>query len=124
MEPDQSRTLHGKADLNTHGSTSDSGEATLAQRSFRWVEWTVRMADLGSEACRTDTAAESALGFSAATAAVEVMTFETARMRRESQMLLGSELQLTRVMRAVSAVAGVAQSVTTATMSLKCWVLR
>ena len=82
------------------------------------------MPDCGSEACRTGTAAELALGFSGATAAVEVMTFETARMRRESQMLLGSELQLTRVMRAVSAVASVAQSVTTATMSLKCWVLR
>ena len=84
------------------------------------------MPDCGSEACRTGTAAELALGFSAATAAVhvEVMTFETACMRRESQMLLGSEPQLTRVMRAVSAVASVAQSVTTATMSLKCWVLR
>ena len=88
MEPDQSRTLHGKADLNTHGSTSDSGEATLAQRSFRWVEWTVRMADLGSEACRTDTAAESALGFSAATAAVKVMRFGSKRMRRECRTIL------------------------------------
>ena len=57
-------------------------------------------------------------------ARVEVMTFETVRMRTESQMLLGSQPQLTRVMRAVIAVADLAQSATTATMSLKCWVLR
>ena len=88
MEPDQSRTLHGKAGLNTHGSTSDSGEATLAQRSFRWVEWTVRMAGLASEACQTDTAAESALGFSAATAAVKVMIIGSTRMRRGCRMTL------------------------------------
>ena len=43
------------------------------------------------------------------------MTFETARMRRESEMLLGSKPQLTQAMRVVSAVAGVAQSATTAT---------
>ena len=43
------------------------------------------------------------------------MTFETARMRIESDMLLGSKPQLTQAMRVVSAVAGVAQSATTAT---------
>ena len=52
------------------------------------------------------------------------MTFETARMRRESETLLGSKLQLTQAMRAASAVVGVAQSVTTAALALECWILR
>ena len=52
-----------------------------------------------------------------------MMTFETARMRTESEMLLGSKLQLTRAMRVVSAVAGVAQSATTATSALERWIL-
>ena len=82
------------------------------------------MPDCGSEACRTGTAAELALGFSAATAAVEVMTFETVRMRTESETLLGSKPQLTQAMRDVSAVVGVAQPATTATTSVECWVLR
>ena len=56
--------------------------------------------------------------------AVKVMTFETVRMRIESEMLLGSKPQLTQAMRDVSAVVGVAQSVTTATSSIECWVLR
>ena len=53
--------------------------------------------------------------------AVEVMTFETVRMRTESQMLLGSQPQLTRVMRAVNAVADLAQSAITVTLAQKCW---
>ena len=52
------------------------------------------------------------------------MTFETVRMRTESETLLGSNLQLTQVMRDVSAVVGVAQSATTATLALECWILR
>ena len=55
--------------------------------------------------------------------AVKVMTFETARMRTEYETLLGSKLQLTQAMRVVSAVAGVAQSATTATSALECWIL-
>ena len=56
--------------------------------------------------------------------AVKVMTFETARMRIESEKLLGNKPQLTQAMREVSAVVGVAQSVTTAASALECWVLR
>ena len=52
------------------------------------------------------------------------MTFETARMLRESETLLGSQLQLTQAMRDVGAVVGVAQTVTAATSSIECWVLR
>ena len=52
------------------------------------------------------------------------MTFETARMRMESETLLSSKLQLTQVTSAIIAVVGVAQSVTTATPALECWVLR
>ena len=47
------------------------------------------------------------------------MTFETARMRTESETLLGNELQLTQAMRAVIAVVGVTQSHTLATSALK-----
>ena len=50
-----SRTRHGREGLNTHGWTSDSGDATLTQQSFQWVETTVRKVDLDSEACRTST---------------------------------------------------------------------
>ena len=52
------------------------------------------------------------------------MTFETARMSTESETLLSSKLQLTQVIPAVIAVVGVAQSVTLATSSLECWILR
>ena len=48
----------------------------------------MRKAGLGSEACQTETAAELALGFSAATAAVKVMTFGSKRMRRECRTIL------------------------------------
>ena len=58
------------------------------------------------------------------TRAGKVMTFETARMRTESETLLGSKPQLTQAMRAASAVVGVAQSATTATSALECWILR
>ena len=56
--------------------------------------------------------------------AVKVMTFETARMRTESETLLSSKLQLTQVTATIIAVVGVAQSVTLATSSIECWILR
>ena len=80
--------------------------------------------DCGSVACTRGAATKLAVRSRLGSRTVEVMTFETIRMRTESQMLLGSQPQLTRVMRAVNAVANLAQSATTATMSLKCWVLR
>ena len=52
------------------------------------------------------------------------MAFETARMRTESETLLGSKPQLTQAMRAVSAVADLAQSAITVAFALECWVLR
>ena len=57
--------------------------------------------------------------------AVKVMTFETARMRTESETLLGNELQLTQAMRALSAVVvGVAQSATVVIPRIDCRILR
>ena len=56
--------------------------------------------------------------------AVKVMTFETARMSIESETLLSSKLQLTQVTATIIAVVGVAQSVTLATSSIECWILR
>ena len=78
----------------------------------------------GSVACTRGAATKLPVHSRLGSRAVEVMTFETVRMRTESQMLFGSKPELTRVMRAVIAVADLAQSATTATMSLKCWVLR
>ena len=52
------------------------------------------------------------------------MTFETARTLIESETILCSTLQLTQASTAVIAVVGVAQSVTLATSSVKCWILR
>ena len=52
------------------------------------------------------------------------MTFETARMSIESETLLSSKLQLTQVTAAIIAVVGVAQSVTLATSTVECWILR
>ena len=78
----------------------------------------------GSVACTRDAATKLPVDSRLGSRAVKVMTFETARMRTESEMLLGSKLQLTQAMRVVSAVAGVAQSATTATSALECWILR
>ena len=52
------------------------------------------------------------------------MTFETARMPTESEKLLSSKLQLTQASTAIIAVVGVTQSVTLATSSIECWILR
>ena len=54
----------------------------------------------------------------------KVMSFETARMRKESETLLCSELQLTQAMESIIAVVGVGQSLTAAMSSFWCWILR
>ena len=56
--------------------------------------------------------------------AVKVMTFETVRMRTESETLLSNELQLTQAMRALSAVVSVAQSATVVIPRIDCRILR
>jgi hypothetical protein len=77
-----------------------------------------------SVACTRDAATKLPVHSRLGSRAVEGMTFETARVPRESETLLGSKPQLTQAMRDVSAVVDVAQSVTTATSSIECWVLR
>ena len=61
----------------------------------------------GSVACTCGAATKSPVHLMPDSRAVKVMTFETARMRTESEMLLGSKLQLTQAMRDVSAVGGI-----------------
>ena len=77
-----------------------------------------------SDACTSHAAIESRLAARSATPTGKVMTFETARMRTESETLLGNELQLTQAMRALSAVVGVAQSATAVIPRIDCRILR
>ena len=84
----------------------------------------MRKPSCGSVACARDAATKLSVHSKLGTCAVKVMTFEVARMRTESEMLLSSKPQLTQAMREVSAVVGVAQSATTAALALECWILR
>ena len=78
----------------------------------------------GLVSCTRDAATKLPVHARPDSRAVEVMTFETARMRRESETLLGNELQLTQAMRALSAVVGVAQSATAVIPRIDCRILR
>ena len=78
----------------------------------------------GSVACTRDAATKLPVHSRLGSRAVEVMTFETARMRTESETLLGNELQLTQAMRALSAAVGVAQSATAVIPRIDCRILR
>ena len=78
----------------------------------------------GSVACERGAATKLPVHSRPDSRAVKVMTFETARMRTESETLLGNELQLTQAMRALSAVVGVAQSATAVIPRIDCRILR
>ena len=58
----------------------------------------MRKPSCGSVACARDAATKLSVHSRPDPRAVKVMTFETARMLRESETLLGSQLQLTQAM--------------------------